>query len=268
MLQAARQGAALHGEDEPAAAIEFLPFGNEGRGVDFACELSLRKREGEGNSCIALPALIKGIHGAALVLQKLDVDLPRRRTAQKGSALGKDAAVFGDHVVPREDEVGDGLPLPRVGIDVACDALARLRLDEQAPVFELAHRLVARREVDEDVRTRRGVPLRRGMGRPEILADLRRDGKGGHLLVIQDDLPPEGNGKTCVFDDGNALFGGRKVAKFVKFAVVGDMALGDERQKFSLREGSGAVEELRPHRDGHARKHERMLAGRSGNELL
>ena len=46
------------------------------------------------------------------------------------------------------------------------------------------------------------------------------------------------------------------------------MALGDERQKLAFRKGGGAVEKLRPHRDGHAREHEHMLAFGGGNKPL
>ena len=60
----------------------------------------------------------EGGQAAALIGQALHVDLADCQPRGK-APLGQQGAVFGHQVVPSKDQVGGGLPLPGVGVDIA-----------------------------------------------------------------------------------------------------------------------------------------------------
>ena len=70
----------------------------------------------------------KGVHLHALHHELFAVDFTcGKAVGGKGLRLGKQAAVFGDEVVRREDEVGRGFALARVGVDISAERAGAAR---------------------------------------------------------------------------------------------------------------------------------------------
>ena len=227
-------------QDLPAALVPvLLPLGHEGHGSDIAGELGLSHGEGELHALHIPGGLLEHLGAAALVGQLAHVDLRDPEAALK-AVLREHGAVLGDHLVGAEDHVGRGFPFAGAGVEIAAEELGGLHGHKLAAVSVLADDIVGGGEVADDGGAGGGKGGRGGHGGPHILADLDAQhqvtdlGAAEHQLAEGCGLAAEGNG-------GVVLRGGGKLALLVKFAVVGEVHLGDHAQKLSLLYNRSAV---------------------------
>ena len=172
---------------------------DEGQGVDMAGEGGGARLQGEGDG--DHPAVRIGAEGgqaAALVVQPLHVHLGHGEPGGE-AALGQQGAVLGHDVVAVEDQIGGGLPLPGVGVDIAAHQPGGLAAHQAAAVLGLAHQLVGGGQVEDNGGPRLGQGHRGGRGGPQILTDLHPHSEAGHALAGEDHvgaqidlLPAEG----------------------------------------------------------------------------
>src|SRR5699024_786752 len=131
-----------------------LPVGgvlrDEGGGGQVAVDLG----GGGGQVEVGTPPLRgrgrvgEGVHPSALIDQPLHVDLGDGQ--RRGEALlDQKGPVFRDHVVAGKDDVGGGLPLPGVGVDVAAAQPAGLAYHQLPAVGGFAHQLVGGGQIQD-----------------------------------------------------------------------------------------------------------------------
>ena len=110
------------------------------------------------------------------------------------------------------------------------------------PFVRLADNDVRRRQVEQDRSAGKRSHGPRRIGRPEILADFYSEGETGQIACCENQvgaerhfLPAAANGQT----DAVAAMG--KPALLVIFAVIGQIALGDDAQQFAPRNDQRTV---------------------------
>ena len=170
--------------------------------------------------------------------------------------------------MPGKDQVGGGLPLPGVGIEVAAQQPPGLSRHQGAAVVRLAHRLVGGGQV-EDQSSPVGGQGDGGRHRgPQILADLHTDDKLGHRVTLEELVLAQEN---LLAAEGQAeeflLRGGLKPTFLIEFAVVGQVGLGHQTQQLPMAEEGGTVVELAPGPHGQANRQEEVQLLRSRQHL-
>ena len=241
----------LHGQNQlaPAGKALLVP-GCEGGGGEFPPGLEVLQRllpvpEGHPHHG-AVPAVLPGIHPAALLHQPLQVDVRGGQAVGKKLALPQQRAVLGDEVVPGEHHVRGGLPRAPVGIDIGAQQVAGPHLHQVPAVLRLANDLVAA----GGVRHHRGAVLGQGgaggLGAPQVLAELRGHGQARHVLTGEQQPLPQGDFLAAV-GHRHRVRGGGEVPGLVKLPVVGDVLLGGQpQQPPPVEQGSAVVQRPLP----------------------
>ena len=222
-----------------------LVLGDEGGGGDGPGQVGVAQVQVKADppQALLLRQGLEGIQPLPLGAQAVHVDLADGEAGGK-ALLGEEDAVFGDHVVASEDQVGGGLPLPGVGVDVAAQQPARLPRHQGAAVGGLAHRLVGGGEVEDEGGARPGRPDGGGLRRPQVLADLHADDQPGQLGAVEEVAVRQAD-LLAAQGEGDLRSGaGGEPAPLVELAVVGQMGLGHQAQDLALVEDGGAVVEL------------------------
>jgi hypothetical protein len=161
------------------------------------------------------------------VVDPVQIQVRGRHRPVKGepAAFREHGAVLGDHRVAAEDDVLRGLGRPAGDVDIRRVEPAGLLENELAAVVGLGDPVVAGREVEDHLGAGQGVVAARRRGRPEVLADLDREGHPSHLEQLA--------GREAEFAQplvGDGLVDARargKPAPLIEFAVVGQVDLGD-----------------------------------------
>ena len=169
------------------------------------------------------------------------------RSVEKRAAFFEYPAALGDDLTSAVDRVRGGFAAARAAIDIDAFELSRLRLNECAAIIALADHLVARRKIQDDVRSARGELLRGRGRRPEIFAYLAGEGKLAHPSATADDVSHgETRDRLTVAKRRFARHAveGSEIARLVKFSVSRDIALGIGGYHSSAVQDKGAVIEL------------------------
>ena len=211
-------------------------------------------------------------YAAALINQLIHVDFGDGQAGGK-PPLGQQGPIFRDQVVAGEDQVGGGLPLPGVGIDVAADQPGGLAGDQAAAVVRLAHGFVAGGEVEDEGGARTGQSGGGGLRGPQVLAELHAQDQVGDAVKCKDlavgdgdvDLPHPHTGEP-------ARLPGREPPLLVKFPVIGQMSLGEKALHLSLVYNGCTVIQfvVKTHRHSQCRDHVQIFGGlqNGGQPLL
>ena len=265
-LHAAGKPARLNFEDAVAAVVLLAVVRrDEGMLVHKAGQHRLGKpARGERDADIAAVGKGgEGVHLHALHHELFAVDLAcRKAVGRKGRGFGQQTAVFGDEVVRREDQVGRGFALARVGVNIGAERAGAARRDQHPAVGVLADQLVRGGEVGDDGRARGGMAQRRRRGHPQILADLDGEREGGDFVHGKELLCAEQHVKAAERHRDVLSEGGREMAALVEFAVVGDVAFRHEAEQPAVRDHGGAVVEAVAVDNGQADERQHMQAAR------
>ena len=213
-----------------------------------------------------LHAVVEARRRSALGLKPLDIDILRdeagppddRAAVADPARLLEQLAVLGDQAMPAEDQVGCRFRRPRAGIGIRGDATAGLAHHEVGPVAALADRLVARREVEQDVGPGDRLRRTRRDRHPKVFTDL--DAHHDAAVGLEEQVDPEGNPLTAEVDlPGLAAIGRAEPATLVKFLVIRDELLGDHPEDLTIRDRRAAVKQAVADRDRHA-DHDQLRA--------
>ena len=217
----------------PAPGIPILfTLGNEGLGSNIPGQLGLGQSEGEGN----LPyrrSLVEHLGPAALIAQLLHIHLGHQQTTVE-PPLRQHGAVFGDHLVSAENHIRGGLTLAGAGIDIAAQQLGALHGHQLAAVAVLADDVVASRQIADDSSPGRRQVHGGGAGSPHILADLKAQSQVRHICTAEHQLVAEGHGLSQKGHRPVLLRCSSKLPLLVKFAVIGQVSLGNHTQNSSF----------------------------------
>ena len=258
-------------QDLPAALIPVgLSLRHKGPWRDIAGELRFGNRQRKGHAAVGCPAGHR-LGAAALIAELLHIDLAEQKPSVK-SPLRQKAAVFRNHLVGAKYHVGGGFPLAGTGINIAAQKLCRLHSHQLAAVGILADEIIAGGEVADDGGTRLGHAHRRGVRRPQILADLKAQHQAGHGLAGEHLLRGKGRLLSAQADPA-ALFGsGGELAFFVKLSVIWQVGLWNHAQNLSFLYNNSAVIQIVVdlHRHSHRCHHLQISGGRQhgGKGLL
>ena len=210
-------------------------------------------------------------HPPPLAAELIHVDLADRQAGGK-APLVQQRAVFRDQIMPGEDQVGGGLALPRVGIDIAAHQPGGLPGHQGTPVGVLSHRLVAGGQVQQQGGARPRQRLGGRLRRPQVLADLHPQDKPRHAFTGEDHIGAEKDLLTAEGKQPVRGPAGLKPASFVELSVVGQVRLGDDCQDLAPVDHRGAVIELAlvPHRQAQGCDHIQVFGGlqNGGQPLL
>ena len=156
-----------------------------------------------------------------------------------------------------EHQVGGGLALPGVGVDVAAAQTARLAYHQLTAVSGLAHHFIGGGEVQND----RGPSLRQaaggGIGSPQVLADLHAYLQSRHGGTVDNALAQAGIGRGAVRSgEGYAHVSVKALSALeppllIELPIVGQVGFRRHRQYLALLDHHGAVVELPARPDGH-----------------
>ena len=174
--------------------------------------------------------------------------------------LGQNRAVFGDEIVAGEYQVGGGFAISGAGVEVCRREPSRLSRHQLAAVGRLAEHLVAGREVGNHRGARQGQAVGRGIGHPEILADLHAQHEVGEFPAGEEQLGAEGHRLAAEHDFQGFRRGGGKVALFVELAVVGHVHLGYHAENLAIVQDGRAVIKGLLHGHGQSYGHQQLLA--------
>lgn len=149
-------------------------------------------------------------------------------------------AQFIGEAVAREHRVLARLARSATRINVRAMNLLRLYFHKLLAEAGLAHQLVARGEIHDQIRTAKGESGGRRLGCPEVMTDLDTDThrpRRKHLVRRGE--------KTAENRVGHVLMkgtSGDKPPSLVELAHVGEENLGTEAQKLSLGDHEGPIE--------------------------
>ena len=211
-----------------------------------------------GAPCVGAPAL-----GHEL----LQIHIGHGHLAREQRSARHDRAVLSDEVLAREDKIGGGLALARVGVDVGAVQARALTRHEAAAVRRLAQDLTRRARVQNDRRAAGKRHVNRGrVGDPQVLADLDAD---AHVLEAGvgtgvDDVAHKRHGVLAgERDEPRPVHGcGREPALLVKLAVVGQVAFDGEAQQTPRAACGDAVVDVLAMRDRQADREQKRRVGR------
>ena len=191
----------------------------------------------------------------------MDVDLGGDQAGLE-PGLCQQVAVLGDHVVAHVDQIGGGLAVAGVGVDVGADETAALIADHVAAVPVLADGLITGGQV-EDYRGAGSGQMAAGRdGHPQVLADLHADHQLRQLLAAEEEIRVHGDLLTAEGQLTVHALAGGKPAGLIELGVVGDVDLGYDAQNFAPQNHHGAAVQLIPIADGHAHGGEQVqIAG-------
>ena len=257
-------------------------LGDKGGWIDVAGEGGGARLQGEVSpadpQAVGLPHGVplrggEGVHPPPLVGQAAHVDLTDGEAGGK-PPLGQEGAVLGDQVVAGEHQVGGGLPLPGVGIDVAAQQPGGLAGDQGAAVIGLAHHLVGGGQVEDHGGPRLGQGHGGGRGGPQILTDLHPHHQVGHGVAGPDLPVPYADLLAAQIQEDIQVLAGGEPAPLVELPIVGDIGLGHQAQDLPLVDDRRAVVELAVprifHRQAQGGEHIQVLGGlqHGGQALL
>ncbi len=215
---------------------------------------------------VRLHAVAKGRPPHALLAQVVQIEVRRDEAAlqRKAHRLGQPCAVLVDEGVAVPGQVGRRFAGTGRRVEIARDALRRLRSAEQPAVIGLADRDVARRQVRDHRGSRqRGIGARR-QRRPDVLADFEAQHEAGYVLRLEQEAGTEGHRLPEQPDRrGKGLCRRCELPLLVKLAVIGQVALGHCTQQFPAAQEHGAVEQpvVHPQRHAHREGDGDLLAG-------
>ena len=214
----------------PAAGVPvLLTLWNKGHGGHIAGQLGGGQGEGEQSLCrhLAFRHRRHGLGPAALISQPLDVDFRDQQAILKPLFTQK-RAILRNQLVGAEYHVRGGLPLAAAGIDVAALELGRLHGHQLPAVGILSDDLVAGREIADDGGACLGHFQGGGTRCPQVLADLKTQHQVRNVFAAE----YLHGGKRQVLPtqaDADPFLRCRsKLAFFVKFTIIGQVALGNQ----------------------------------------
>ena len=251
VLQTLFQCQGYHGEDLPAASGTVTHVsGDEGVGSIVTGQLGGGQVKRELHFHQAAVLHRKSGDALALIGQALDVHFGGHQTGLE-PALCQQSAVFGDHIVADEHQVGGGFPFAGVGVHVSADEAAALVGDHVPAELVLADGLVAGGQVQDDRSASGGQAAAGGHGHPQVFADLHADAQLRQLPAAEELIGAHGDGLVTESDFLVHILARDKPAGFVELTVVRDVALGHHAQDLPTREHYGAVIQLAAAADGH-----------------
>ncbi len=183
----------------------------------------------------------------AVEAQVLDVHVGHQQVAlaRELPRLADDRAVFRHDQVAAEHHVLGGLADAARGVDVGADGAGRLLRDQRPPVIRLAHQLVRRGEVGDEVRPVQRLERAGRQRSPEVLADLHADDEALEAARAEQQVGADGD--DAVADAhlaGDEVARGGEPALLVVFLVAGNIGLRDEAVDDAPREDRGGVEQV------------------------
>ena len=228
-------------------------------------ESGVRRLQLEGAAPIVLILLIgaEGVHLPALKGQLFQVDLADGQPGVK-SLFGQDCSIFGDDVVPGKDQIGGGLPLAGVGVDIAAHQTARLPRRKSAAVGGLARQLIGGGQVQNQGGPRLDQTGGGGLRGPKVLADLHAHDQVRDTLAGEEPTGTHVHKLIAAQLEGGLLIpSGGEPAALIKLAVVGDIHLGPQSQDFPFANHRRAVIQLvvpfAAHRQADSGEHVQLL---------
>ena len=183
----------------------------------------------------------------ALGNQTVKIDIGHRHLAGEELRGGELRSVFVDEVLARKDHVGRGLALARIRVGIGAVQARTLIGDETAAIVCLTDNLVRSRRVENHRRTGKRHLGRRGRWHPQVLADLNAQHHIlGTLITAAVDKPRTQRNRTLTGKlDPHGIRGRRsKPTALVELAIVGQILLGCEAQKFARAAHGGAVVDI------------------------
>ena len=251
VLQTLLQRQRDHGEDLPAASGTVAHVGgDEGVGGVVTGQLGGGQLQGELHFHQTAIFHREGGDALALVGQALDVHFGGQQAGLE-PALRQQGAVFGDHVMADEHQVGGGFAISSIGVHVSADQTAALVGDHVPAELILADGLVAGGQVQDDGSASGGQTAAGRHGHPQVFADLHADAQLRQLPAAEELIGAHGDGLVTEGDLCIHILAGDKPAGLVELAVVGDVALRHHTQNFPAREHHGAAVQFTAAADGH-----------------
>ena len=173
---------------------------------------------------------------------RIDVHDAQLGLAVEAYAFAHQLAHLVNHALPVPREVGGALAVTARRIGIGAHPAAGARRAVEVPVGGPPDGDGRGGEIAQDRRPRhRGHHAGRLRG-PEILADLDPEGEAGQVVRREDHIRAE---RCLVPRDGHvqpmAVVPARELALFVEFAVIGQVALGNDAQQFAPRHDQRAV---------------------------
>ena len=183
MLQTLLQAAGLDGEDFLAPRLPVpSPLGDEGILSDGPGELCLLCAQGKGSAYPVGGLSVIGVHFPPLKRQPVYINLA---DGQPGLEAGfrQNRPVFRYDIVPGKDQVGGGLSLSGVGIDVAADQTPGLSRHQLTAVGGFASYLVGGGQIQNNSCAQSCQMGGWGRYSPKILAKLHSYRQIWHLFT-------------------------------------------------------------------------------------
>ena len=174
-------------------------------------------------------AVVETGHPHALLDETIQVDVGDDQLFVGGKAarFGEQIVVLENHGVAVPREIRRRFSRTRRGVQIGGHASAGLRRAQAPPIFGLANRDVARREIQQDGRAgERGICARRDW-RPEILANLHGDCEARDVGHVVHEIVAERHTLTEQRDlaqDGVGACG--ELPLLVELAVIRQVCLG------------------------------------------
>ena len=206
----------------------------------------------------------EGVHPAAVVDQTAHIDLADGQPRGK-PPLRQQHPVFRNHVVAGKDQIGGGLPLPGVGVDVGAAQPPGLSHHQLPAVGGLAHHLVGGGEIQNHRGPRTGQRGGGGLGSPQILTDFHPYHKTRRRLALMEQPPGELYLLAAEHQTVICRRVGGKPPLFIEFAIVGNVRLGNHALDLASLNHHGAIVELAvplvPHGHPQGRQNIQVFGG-------
>ena len=247
-------------------------LGDEGVFPDGAGEGGVHCFQGEGGAADADGVSLlhgvasgrgKGVHPPPLKKQLVHINFADSQPSDK-AVFRQQSPIFRHQVVPGKDQVGGGLPLPGVSVDVAAQQTGGLTRYQLAAVGRLARRLVGGGKIQDQGSPRPGQGDGGRLRSPQVLADLHPHHQIGHGLALPNQVIAQGDILSAQLHHGVQFSPRGKPAGLVELPVVGDVGLGDQSQQLSAAHHRCAVAELSvpsvPHRQAQGGEHVQVFS--------
>ena len=233
------------------AQNQLAPLG-AGRGVlrhkrragDRAGQRQLHGRQLKFHSGVAVRFRHKRRVALALLHHAAQVQLSHGILARKRCSVGQQTAVLGNQVVARKRHVGGAFAVACVGVEVRTQQTCALPADKLTAVGCLADGFIAGGQVCHNGSPGQCVGTAWRDGRPQVLADLGCQHKGGQLFAGKQKVRADQRLLPGQLDALGLTHTGDKVALLVKFAVVGQVYFRHQTQQLTVAEHRRTVVQL------------------------
>ena len=210
---------------------------------------------------VLLSFYMEGGHLSPLRGQPVHINIPVNCLVLKAAGLRQKRSVLRNQIVAAEYQIRGGFSFPGGGVQIAADKTGRLSRHQISPIRILSCDFIPRRQVHNHGSSRHGM-FHAGRSRhPEILADLRRHHKPGHLEAGKQNPRAKGNLLPSQFHHPHPAVCRGKLPGLIVFRIVGQIHLRNQTQNFSPVQGRRHIVQLAFHLQREPHKNQRVHPG-------